>query len=481
MSELVGRISDWQLSHRPAAECGTTAAERVALVDVNNFYVSCERLFDPTLRGRPVVVLSNNDGCVVARSQEAKALGIATGTPWFQLEPHADRLGLEARSSNYELYGDLSARVMELLGRYGTWQEVYSIDESFVGLTGSPAQLLSTAEAIRATVARNIGLPVCVGVAPTKTQAKLANHVAKHTESLGGVCSMDSLRPEDVWALQERLPVTGLWGVGRRSGARLAAEGVETIADLRRADPAWVRKRHSVVLERTVRELNSVACLPSVSERADRAQVMYSRSFSQPVTTAAELAEVMNVYTQRATARLAAQGLRARVLTVSAGTSRFSAEQAFPSRSVSLPSPTADPVLLTRYAVRALASVTVPGTSYVRAGVMLSGLERDGQHGGQESLFEDTLFDAAGPSAAAGGTGGAGQAGDGTATPGSARRGADTEGLNAVLASVRGRFGDTAIGLGRGGFSEEPEWSMKREFISGHYTTHWDQLAKVRA
>jgi DNA polymerase V len=469
VSELQGRREDWAVAHLDGTLLDQRQHERLALVDVNNFYVSCERVFDPRLRGRPVVVLSNNDGCVVSRSQEAKDLGIKTGQPWFKLEPFAARWGLVARSSNYELYGDLSSRVMEVLGRHGLWQEVYSIDESFVGVAGAPDELLALARRIRADVLRYVGVPVCVGVAPTKTQAKLANHIAKARPELEGVCSFDSLAEADLWRLQERLPVTGLWGVGRKSGEKLVAEGIETIADLRRADPAKVRKRHSVVLERTVRELNGVNCLPPTAEKADRAQVMYSRSFSSPVSTLAELDEVMNLYTQRAAARLAAQGMLAKVLTVSAGTSRFSGEASFPSRSVALPEPTADPVLLTRYAVSALRSVVVPGTPYVRAGVMLSGLGRDLNHGGREQLelfsldgSEPSPPDAAGP---------------GAAGP-SPRAGAD---LNTLLASVKGRFGHAAIGLGRGGFAEEPEWSMKREFRSHRFTTEWDELPIVKA
>ena len=476
MSEIVGKTSDWAIRHLPPGAAGDAQLERMALVDVNNFYVSCERVFDPSLTGRPVVVLSNNDGCVVARSQEAKDLGVKTGAPWFQLQAQAKRWGMVARSSNYELYGDMSARVMEVLGRHGLWQEVYSIDESFVGLAGTPDELLALAARIRYDVHRYVGVPVCVGVAPSKTQAKLANHIAKRTPSLEGVCSLDSLAPDDVWRLQERLPVTGLWGVGRRSGEKLVAQGIETIADLRRADASKIRKQHSVVMERTVRELNGVNCLPPTAERADRAQVMYSRSFSSPVSTAAELDEVMNLYTQRAAARLSAQGMRARVLTVSAGTSRFSGEASFPSRSVALPSPTADPVLLTRFAVSALRSVTVPGTQYVRAGVMLSGLERDGEHGGQEQLdlFSQLEHDAAG----SGTGGGAGTAG-GPGGPGNAADSAAD--LTGLLAAVKGRFGNTAIGLGRGGFAEEPEWSMKRDFRSDRFTTEWDELPTVRA
>jgi DNA polymerase V len=380
---------------------------------------------------------------------------------------------------------------VEVLGRHGLWQEVYSIDESFVGLAGTPEELLALGERIRADIARFVGVPVCVGIAPTKTQAKLANHVAKRTPSLGGVCSFDSLAEADVWALQGRLPVTGLWGVGRRGGAKLIAEGYETIADLRRADPSLIRKKHSVVLERTVRELNSVSCLQANEVKSDRAQVIYSRSFSHPVTTRAQMREVANMYTQRACARLAEQGLRARVLTVSAGTSRFAEGglASFPTLSVPLPQPSSDPVLLTRHAVSALESITVPGVDYVRAGVMLSGLERDGGHGGQDSLFDlgepmpdGSARPSAGmePGAGRGPTGSGGAAGAAAAADGAAPGGTG-EGLNDVLASVRSRFGSTSIGLGTGGFADEPEWSMKRDFRSNRWSTVWEELPTVRA
>lgn len=227
-------------------------------MDVNNFYVSCERAFDPSLEGRPVVVLSNNDGCVVARSPEAKALGLKTGVPWFQIARQADRWGLVARSSNYELYGDMSARVMELLGRFGTWQQVYSIDESFLGLQGTAEQLRRAGQQIRESVARHVGLPVCVGLAPTKTLAKFANHVAKNNPDdgrLGGVMAWDSVPHRSRETLLARLPAGEIWGVGRKTSAKLEQLGIHSIADLRDADPGWIRSRFSVVLERTVLEL----------------------------------------------------------------------------------------------------------------------------------------------------------------------------------------------------------------------------------
>ncbi|MET1035194.1 MAG: Y-family DNA polymerase [Arthrobacter sp.] len=450
----------------------------IALVDVNNFYVSCERVFDPSLEGRPVVVLSNNDGCVVARSAEAKELGIKTGTPWFQVAPSAERWGLVARSSNYELYGDLSARVMEVIGRFGAWQEVYSIDESFLGLApGAPlgpagaagrgggpggtrppeelrraeARVVEVAATIREAVARHVGVPVCVGVAPTKTLAKFANHIAKRNAGMGGVCSLGSMPDAEVRRIQSRVPVTGLWGVGARTGARLNALGIESIADLRAADPLAIRKRFSVVLQRTVLELNGVPCIPQADERADKQQIVFSRSFSAPVTRAEEMDQVMAVYAQRGAARLAAQGQRASVLTVTAGTSRFSGGAAsFPSASVPLPEPTNDPIRLTKAAVAAMRGRLEPGAAYLRAGVMFSGLSRDVSGGGQELL---DVF----------------ATGDGDRHVGD------------LLGNVRAKFGEAAIGLGQGGLAAPASWSMKREFSSPKYTTEWAELPVVRA
>lgn len=427
------------------------SAERIALVDVNNFYVSCERAFDPSLEGRPVVVLSNNDGCVVARSPEAKALGLRTGMPWFQLAPHAARTGLVARSSNYELYGDLSARVMELLGRFGLWQQVYSIDESFLGLAGTPEQLERVGRQIREAVARHVGLPVCVGIAPTKTLAKFANHVAKNNPDdarLSGVLAWDSVPQRSVDALMERLPASEVWGVGRRTADRLETLGIQTIAQLRAADPGWIRARFSVVLERTVRELRGVAFVPDVDTTSGPDQLMFSRSFSRPVTTAGEMDQVMNLYAQRAASRLAEQGQRAGVVTVTAGTSRFTGPDGSVAQTVALGGATADPVRLTRAAVNAMRAVAREGVPYTRAGVLFSGLESGPPQRQMLDVFE-------------------------TAEP--------ERHLEDVLSTVRGRFGTAAIGLGQGGFVEPGGWTMRREFASPQYTTRFSDLPIARA
>jgi DNA polymerase V len=200
----------------------------VALVDVNNFYVSSERAFDPSLEGKPLVVLSNNDGCVITRSAEAKALGIPMGAPWFQIVEQAKAWGLQVRSSNYELYGDMSARVMEVLGRHTTNLEIYSIDEAFLTLGDGHQEQHTTGRTIKATVQRNTGLPVCVGIAPTKTLAKLANRWAKGNTRFGGVCHWQLIPAHQREALLRRLKVTDIWGVGAKNAARLNALGIDS-------------------------------------------------------------------------------------------------------------------------------------------------------------------------------------------------------------------------------------------------------------
>ena len=228
---------------------------QIAHVDVNCFYASAERAFNPSLEGKPVIVLSNNDGCAVTRSPEAKALGIAMGEPWFKLAPRAKEWGLVALSSNYELYGDISARVMELLGRYSAWLEVYSIDEAFLGVKGTPAELLKLGRSMKAAVRRNVGVPVCVGIAPTKTLAKLANKWAKNNKTFAGVCHWDSIPAAEREALLGRLSVEEVWGIAGRLTKRLNVMGIFTIADLVRADPVAIRDKFNVVMMRTVLEL----------------------------------------------------------------------------------------------------------------------------------------------------------------------------------------------------------------------------------
>lgn len=421
---------------------------RIALVDVNNFYASCEKAFAPALANTPLVVLSNNDGCVVARSPEAKALGIATGDPWFKLEAAAKTNGLQAVSSNYELYGDMSARVMELLGRFGHTQSVYSIDECFLGLDGTPEHLQQQALDIKEAVATHVGLPVCVGVAETRTLSKLANRIAKQNPHLGGVCSLDTFPPEHLEAIMSRVPVTGIWGVAGRLGKRLNAIGIFTIADLKAADPVMIRSKFSVVLQRTVLELNGTPCHEELAQPPPHKQIIFSRSFAQKITTWKELTQVLSAYAQQAAIRLNEQHQSARIMTVFAGTSYFADGQtSFPSVTIKLPGPTRDPVILIRAAVDAFAGRMVEGLPYARAGIMLTGLEETG----------------------------AAQMLDGFT---SAHEDRDVSGL---LGDVRNKFGKAAIGLGAAGLKTPAAWVMKRERQTPRYTTEWDELPLVQA
>ncbi|MGZ3237307.1 MAG: Y-family DNA polymerase, partial [Burkholderiaceae bacterium] len=222
-----------------------------ALVDVNNFYVSCERVFNPKLEGRPVIVLSNNDGCAVARSNEVKALGVPMGTPWFQLKDLAKKHGIIAFSSNYTLYGDMSNRVMAILRDFSPQVEVYSIDESFLqldGLNGLWASPTAMGQTIRHRVRMWTGLPVCVGIAPSKTLAKLANHLAKKRTEFNSVCDMASLSATETKTYLASLDVGEVWGVGRRIDKRLQDMHIETVQDLRSADPKMIRSHFGVVM-----------------------------------------------------------------------------------------------------------------------------------------------------------------------------------------------------------------------------------------
>ena len=420
---------------------------QIAHVDVNCFYASAERAFDPSLEGRPLVVLSNNDGCAVTRSPEAKALGISTGEPWFKLAPRAKEWGLVAKSSNYELYGDISARVMELLGRYSAWLEVYSIDEAFLGVKGGPEQLLTLGRSMKDAVRRQVGVPVCVGIAPTKTLAKLCNKWAKNNAAFGGVCLWESVPVDVREGLMGRLPVDEVWGIAGRLMKRLNVLGIFTVLDLARADPVMIRDKFSVVVMRTVLELRGTPCIPMEEERIGRDQLIFSRSFATPVTTTAGLREVFSVYGQQASARLSKHGLQAKVLTAFAATSPFrDHEQAYPSVCVSLPMPTADPLVLTK-AAHALLPGIRDGLKYAKAGLMLTDLRPTGNQPPLEP-FENRH---------------------------------EERGIGPLLEDVSRRFGRGSIGLGYAGIKSGLDWTMKREMRSPRYTTHWDELPLVRA
>lgn len=343
-----------------------------ALSDGNSFYCSCERVFDPSLEGRPVIVLSNNDGCAVARTPEAKALGIRMGDPWFEIRDLCRANGVVAKSSNYVLYGDMSRRVNEVYRTFADEVEVYSIDESFLDFTGIPNPE-GYARKMRATVHRWTGIPTCVGLGPTKVLAKVANHLAKKRPELDGVC--DLISPEARDRFLPLLAIEDVWGVGRASVSKLEAVGIHTAADLRAMDPRLARSLLTVVGERLVRELNGVRCQDLEFTSPIRKGIAVTRSFGSPVTTLDAMLEATTSYATRAGEKLRRHGVLAPHISVFFHTSRFSDG---PAKSVSgmarLPEPTSDSSELVRAAVLVTKRLWSSGFRYSKAGVILDGL-----------------------------------------------------------------------------------------------------------
>jgi DNA polymerase V len=349
----------------------------IALVDVNNFYVSCERVFDPKLEGKPVVVLSNNDGCAVARSNEVKALGIKMGQPWFQMKDLARQHGILAYSSNYTLYADMSNRVMTILSQFSPEQEIYSIDECFLDLTGFQSwNLVDYGQQIRQRVKQWTGLPVCVGIGSTKTLAKLANHITKKNPELNSVCDLNALSPgeQDRWF--SRIQAGEIWGIGPRLAPKLAAMGMLSVLDLKRADSATLRNRFGVVVAKTVRELNGVVCLELEDIASPKQQIMSSRSFGSYVTRRKELEEAVSSYMTRAAEKLRRQGSVAGSVYVYIRTNphRLGKSQHGQGMTIPLPEATDDTLKLVRVAIWAVKRLYKSGYEYQKAAVMLSEL-----------------------------------------------------------------------------------------------------------
>ncbi|WP_071161958.1 Y-family DNA polymerase [Acidipropionibacterium acidipropionici] len=424
------------------------AVDRIALVDVDSCYCACERIFHPELIGRPLVVLSNNDGAVVARSREAKDLGVEMGAAWFKIKAWAERHGVVARSSNYELYGSINARLNSILSRFSPHVEVYSIDEAFIGLHGSPDQILATGRAIRARIAHDLGIPVSVGIGPSHTLAKLCSHGAKHTPSLGGVASADSFSPTRWDRVLGATPVADLWGVGPRLDKRLARMGIRTALQLRDADPGHMRRVFSVLVERTVLELRGVDCIQIDDRDADRiGQIMYSRSFSTPVTTRDEMHQVLAIYAQNAARRLRAQHSTAGALWAFASTSWYTQPVHHVSAQTSLPGRTDDPAVIVKAACRLLLDRIEEGRRYVRAGIALSEITPAGVQEMLDPFQPDPRAAIIGP----------------------------------LVDQVNRAVGRGSIGLGWAGLATPPGWQMRREKLSERATTSWAELARVSA
>jgi DNA polymerase V len=438
-----------------------------ALVDVNNMYVSCERVFRASLIGRPVVVLSNNDGACIARSNEAKDLGVKMAQPWFQVRHLEREAGLIALSANFELYGDMSSRMMTLVGQYAPRQEVYSIDESFLDFEGVPGELTGIGRDMRARVLQWTGLPTSVGFAPTKTLAKLANHVAKMADRKPGsyaarhaqVCNFGALSRAGLHEVFRATEVGNVWGVGRRTTARLNEGGIHTVLDLVNADVAALRKQFSVVLEKTVLELRGTPCMAVDHEPASQQQIMCSRSFGAPVTELAGLVEVVSQFATRVAEKARQQAAAAGAVHVFITTSPFRRHdrQHSPSATVPLVRPTADTRVVITTAVQALQAMYRPGFNYAKAGVMLVELQPEGQQQGELDLFGDV---------------------DAAAT----QQGGGPSRLMGAVDLLNQRFGRGAVTVASAAHqARNSNTSGRQERRSPRYTTRLAEIVQVRA
>jgi len=416
-----------------------------ALCDANSFYASCEKVFRPDLRDKPVVVLSNNDGCVVAQSKEAKALiELWMCRPWFEIQEQAKQLGIIAFSSNYELYANMSNRFMTTLRHFAPRQEVYSIDESFLDLTGMKCDFTAYGIEIKDTVMQWTGLPICVGFGNTKTLAKLANHCAKKQAHMNGVCDFTNMSQPELDGLMQTLPVSKVWGVGGKLEAKLNKLGVSDVLRLKRANPKRIRDEFGVLLERTVRELNGEPWLELEEMLPDAKQVMSSRSFGARVNTLTELQEAISFHASNASARLRKQKLYTNALYVFIQNSPFDkAEYYGASLVVPLPASTDNSLQITRAALWALKQIYKKDIYYQKAGVML--MELVPATGQQTDLFGFTESDSR-----------------------STR-------LMSTIDSINQKYKRGTIKLASEGVNKS--WAMKRCYKSPNYTGDWSEIA----
>ena len=418
-----------------------------ALCDANSFYASCEKVFRPDLEGKPIVVLSNNDGCVIAQSKEAKELlEIYMCRPWHELEKEAERLGVICFSSNYELYGNMSNRFMQTLSQFTFRQEVYSIDESFLEMTGINRDYTEYGHEIRDTVKRWTGLPICVGLGHTKTLSKLANHIAKKQSRFNGVCDLTTMDSKELDAIMESIPVSKVWGVGKRLELRLNALGVHNILRLKRASTKRVRDEFGIVLETTVRELNGEVIMDMQDRLPDAKQVMSSRSFGARITELGDLQQAISYHASLASQRMRSKGLQANAIYIFAQNSPFDKAKFYPGQStIGLPYPTDDTFEITQTALSLLKRVYKPGIYFQKAGVMLMDLVPKAIHQGDmfaskvSKIKKATLMET-------------------------------VDALNRKYSKGTIKFGGEGL---------QQNWRMRREFKSPNYTNSWDELPRL--
>lgn len=415
----------------------------IGLADCSNFYASCEKLFRPDLKHVPVIVMSSNDGCVIARSKEAKALGFKMGQPFFECRELIERNGVEVFSSNFTLYGDISQRVMTILEELCPQISVYSVDEAFILATGIP-DLLGFGRHVRSTVLQWTGIEVGIGFSQTKTLAKLANHAAKQYPATGGVVDLTDRQRQ--LRLMKLVPAGEVWGVGRKYAERLASLGIHTALDLAQANPKSIRQQFSVVLERTVAELNGEACQDLEEIATASQQIIRSRSFGTRVSELAKMRQAITEFTARAAEKLRSEGQVAKRLSVFIRTNAFNSREPQYSNlaSITLATPSSDTRALVAGAMRVLEGIWKDGYRYAKGGIMLAELS-------PADAVQGDLF------------------------------ASSDKPRSAELMKVVDQINQSGVGrVFLAGQGVHQEWDMRRQFLSPAYTTRWEDLPKVR-
>lgn len=422
----------------------------IALIDGNSFYASCEQVFRPDWEGIPLVVLSNNDGAAIARTAEAKALGIKMAAPWFEIQHLQKEAGLIATSANFPLYGDMSNRMMNIISQFSPDQEIYSIDECFIGLNGIQEDLTIYAQMIRKRIKQWLGIPTCVGIGHTYTQAKLANSLAKKQNLWRGVCNLTNLSSYHLADLMRNTPVSEVWGIGKRLAPKLNAINIFNVLDLLHVNLQMIRSRFSVVVERIVRELQGQPCIDLNQDNSQKKEIAVTRSFGQAVIDIADLKEAIAEHVARAAVKLRQQKSFASTLYVFIRSNPHCRQQPLFSanKAITLDAPTADTIMLTQAAIEGLKSIYQPGIRYVKAGVILMDFQPETIQ--QYNLFEESTINFE-----------------------------QRNRMMQTLDQINQRFGKNTLRLGIIGNNQA--WRSRQGRLSPSYTTDWKQLLNVKA
>ena len=427
----------------------TKAGQRkFALIDCNNFYASCERVFEPKLEGKAVVVLSNNDGCVVARSNEAKALGIGMGVPYFQVKDLVQKNSVKVKSSNYPLYGDMSSRVMKIIDSYSPIQEIYSIDESFIDLTGLPFNLIAYMQSLRVQIKGWTGIPVCVGIGRTKVLAKLANHIAKSYPRFKGVFDIDTLPHQRYSDLLRSVEVRKLWGIGRQSSNKLARININSSYDFYRADIGIIETLLGVNGKRVYQELHGHSCIPIELIPPTRQQIISSRSFGSDLSDFDELKQALTVLTRKAVNKLNSQQLAATTLTVFIYTNPHKKDKpcVHLSKTIGMATALQDESQIIPLTAKTLGLIYKPGHSFYKGGIVLGNLTKNYR---QQDLFSFTQKE---------------------------QPQTNSDNKSSPMKSINRRFSESLKYASEIGNNR---WHPRAEFRSNRYTTSWDELLTV--